>query len=442
MSFARYPEYKDSWVEWLGEVPAHWSIARGRTLFEIKKRIVGELGFDVLAVTQRGLRIKDIDGNEGQLSMDYSKYQLVEVGDFAMNHMDLLTGYVDMASCEGVTSPDYRVFAVRDTSTVDPAFMLRALQNGYHMRLFFPFGQGSSHLGRWRLPTDEFKEFSWPVPPRAEQTAIAAFLDRETAKIDALVAEQVRLIELLKEKRQAVISHAVTKGLDPSVPMKDSGVEWLGEVPAHWEVRPIRRASTFVTSGPRGWSDFISEEGTLFVQSGDLDDEQNVLWQSAKRVSLNQADLAETTRTRLLEGDVVVCITGAKTGNVAIVRDVTEPAHINQHLCLIRPTSDVRAAFMGRYLASETGQRFLLLAQYGLKQGLGLDDIKSVSMPVPPVDEQEEIALTIDHWSGQMNQLMSHAQTVIALLQERRAALISAAVTGQIDVRRAPEQAS
>ena len=164
-------------------------------------------------------------------------------------------------------------------------------------------------------------------------------------------------------------------------------------------------------------------------------------WQSAKRVNLNQADLAEASRTRLLEGDVVVCITGAKTGNVAIVRDVTEPAHINQHLCLIRPTAEVRAAFMGRYLASETGQRFLLLAQYGLKQGLGLDDIKSVSMPVPPVDEQDEIALTIDHLSGQMNQLMSHAQTVIATLQERRTALISAAVTGQIDVRGAPEQA-
>ena len=444
MSFARYPAYKDSGVDWLGEVPAHWDVLGIKRVCAVvggstpKSDQEAYWDGDIVWVTPAdlsrliGFEISDslrTITSEGLASCGTT---LVPQGSVVLSTRAPI-GSLGIAAKELCTNQGCKALVPNDIGTRFLAYVLTASNEALNFR-----GKGTTFL---ELSGDELAAFQIPLPLSSEQAAIATFLDRETAKIDALVAEQERLIALLKEKRQAVISHAVTKGLDPSVPMMDSGVEWLGEVPAHWEVRPIRRASTFVTSGPRGWSDFISEEGTLFVQSGDLDDEQNVLWQSAKRVNLNQADLAEAARTRLLEGDVVVCITGAKTGNVAIVRDVTEPAHINQHLCLIRPTAEVRAAFMGRYLASETGQRFLLLAQYGLKQGLGLDDIKSVSMPVPPVDEQDEIALTIDHLSGQMNQLMSHAQTVIATLQERRSALISAAVTGQIDVRGAPEQA-
>lgn len=221
MSHPLYPTYASTGVSWLGDIPAHWESKRLKLLFEIVKQIANMDGLDVLSVTQKGIRIKDVESNEGQLSMDYSKYQIVHPGDFVMNHMDLLTGYVDVSKYHGVTSPDYRAFRLRDQRN-SRRFFLYLLQNCYHQRLFFPFGQGSSHLGRWRLPTESFNEFIFPVPPPEEQTAIAAFLDHETGKIDALVEEQKRLIELLKEKRQAVISHAVTKGLNPDAPMKDS----------------------------------------------------------------------------------------------------------------------------------------------------------------------------------------------------------------------------
>ena len=151
MSFLKYPAYKDSGVSWLGPIPSHWETRRTRRLCEIKKRIVGELGFDVLSITQAGIRVKDTDSNDGQVSMDYSKYQLVEPGDFAMNHMDLLTGFVDISSQRGVTSPDYRVFSLRNQSVADPTYMLYLFQNGYINRVFYAFGQGSSQLGRWRL---------------------------------------------------------------------------------------------------------------------------------------------------------------------------------------------------------------------------------------------------------------------------------------------------
>ncbi|MFZ2627386.1 MAG: restriction endonuclease subunit S, partial [Rugosibacter sp.] len=193
MILPRYPKYKDSGVAWLGKVPEHWSIRRVRWLCEIKKRIAGELGHDVLSITQQGIRIRDLDSNDGQISMDYSKYQFVEIGDFAMNHMDLLTGYVDLSPVSGVTSPDYRVFAIRDPSICHDKYLLYLFQMGYKNRIFYAYGQGSSQLGRWRLPTEQFHDLPFPLPPKSEQQNIAAFLDRETLMIDALVAEQRRL---------------------------------------------------------------------------------------------------------------------------------------------------------------------------------------------------------------------------------------------------------
>jgi type I restriction enzyme S subunit len=136
-----------------------------RTLVEIKKRIAGFEGPDVLSITQRGIRVRELDSNDGQLAESYAHYQVVEAGDFAMNHMDLLTGWVDIANQDGVTSPDYRVFTLRANSELYATYLLRILQNGYSNRIFYAFGQGASHFGRWRLPTDAFQEFVVPLPP-------------------------------------------------------------------------------------------------------------------------------------------------------------------------------------------------------------------------------------------------------------------------------------
>jgi type I restriction enzyme S subunit len=205
---------KNTGVEWLGMVPDHWQISKGRRLFEIKKRIVGELGFDILSITQKGIRIKDIVSNDGQLSMDYSKYQLVEIGDFAMNHMDLLTGFVDLSTVLGVTSPDYRVFSIKDDKSCYPEYFLYLLQNAYLRKIFYPYGQGSSQLGRWRMPTEQFNDFSYPFPPIEEQKKIAIFISNETKKIDGLMVQSEHVIQLLRERRSALISTTVTGQID------------------------------------------------------------------------------------------------------------------------------------------------------------------------------------------------------------------------------------
>jgi len=335
VSFPRYDSYKDSGIAWLGDMPSQWETRRLRTLFEIRKRIAGVEGRDVLSITQRGIRIRDTSKNEGQIAENYSRYQIVEPGDFAMNHMDLLTGWVDISFIKGVTSPDYRVFATKGEVVLCQRYMLYIFHNCYSQRIFFAFGQGSSHLGRWRLPTDAFQEFVFPFPTLFEQTAIADFLDRETAKIDGLIEAQRRLIDLLKEKRQAVISHAVTRGLDPTVSLKLSGVEWLGYVPVHWTISQIRHVIELSTSGPRGWSEMLGENGALFFQSRNIGRVMEIELQDAAHI--NPPTDADTERAELQVGDVVVCITGARTGAVAHVDHLPGKAYINQHVCLIRP---------------------------------------------------------------------------------------------------------
>lgn len=201
---------KDSGIDWIGEIPEHWNQHQFRRLFEIKKNIAGKLGYDVLSVTQGGIRVKDLTKNEGQIAQDYSKYQLVDIDDFVMNHMDLLTGYVDCANQYGVTSPDYRVFRAIDKNLVALSYYLRIFQTCYKERIFYHLGQGVSGMGRWRLPAEQLKLFVLPMPPLSEQQQIASYLDTKCSDIDSLIAVKQQKIEELKEYKKSVIYEYVT----------------------------------------------------------------------------------------------------------------------------------------------------------------------------------------------------------------------------------------
>lgn len=204
---------KDSGVEWIGLVPENWKIAKVKSLFEIKKRIAGTEGFKVLSITQKGLKVKDISSNEGQMAQDYSKYQFVELDDFAMNHMDLLTGWIDIAKIKGVTSPDYRVFSAI-SNEINKEYFLYLFQMGYKNKIWFAYGQGAAQIGRWRLQTNSFKNLKLPQPTLDEQNEIIDYIKSENNKIDSLVNKQTKLIEKLKEYRSSIISYAVTGKID------------------------------------------------------------------------------------------------------------------------------------------------------------------------------------------------------------------------------------
>ncbi len=427
MSFPRYPAYKPSGVEWLGEVPEHWQVKRVRRIFEIKKRIAGELGFDILSITQQGIKVRDPESNDGQVSMDYSKYQVVEPGDFAMNHMDLLTGYVDISGRLGVTSPDYRVFSIAEPNGSHPGYLLNIFQMGYKQKILYAYGQGSSQLGRWRLPTEEFQDWAIPFPSLEEQASIGIFLDHETAKIDALIAEQQRLIELLQEKRQAVISHAVTKGLNPDAPMKDSGVEWLGEVPVHWVVCNFQR--------------FVQ------IAEGQVDPRQNpyadmpLIAPNHIQAGTGQLLGLETAAEQGAESGKYIC----NEGDVIYskIRPSLRKACIAPCACLtsadmypLRAHGRLSNEFLFRFLLSEQFSALAIVESERVAMPkINRDSLKSVALAIPPKLEQEDICLSIRVHSRTFDALIAEGQEAIVLLSERRSALISAAVTGQIDVR-------
>ncbi len=439
MSLPRYERYKESGVEWLGEVPEHWDAKRFKRIFQEREaRSVhgAELLLSVSAYTGVSPRSEMIDDGEHLSRAETLEgYKLCFKDDLVMNIMLAWNRGLAFTEYDGIVSPAYCVFFVIDGSK--PKFLNYLVRSDEYTLYFKAFSSGVID-SRLRIYPDTFGRLFCSVPPLPEQHAIAGFLDRETAKIDALIAEQQRLIALLAEKRQATISHAVTKGLNPAAPMKGSGVEWLGDVPEHWDVRRLKSVSTFTTSGPRGWSERVGEEGHLFVQSGDLNDSLQINFANAKRVRVY--DDAEASRTRLCGGDIVVCITGAKTGNVAVCTNVPEPAYVNQHLCLVRPNQDVRPVFLGVLLKSEIGQNHFELSQYGLKQGLSLENVREAPILLPPIDEQSFIVDFVETETAKLNTLTAEAQRAIALLQERRTALISAAVTGKIDVRSLTER--
>lgn len=202
-------ESKKTDVHWIGNMPKHWQLKRLKYIFAIKKEIAGETGHTVLAITQQGIKPKNMS-EKGQFALDYSKYQLVRVNDFAMNHMDLLTGWVDMSRYAGVTSPDYRVFSALDPDEIDAGYYKHLFQNCYRCRIFYGLGQGVSGFGRWRLPAEVFLNFVLPVPPLNEQKEIAAFLDIKCAQIDELITEKQALIADLEAYKKSLIYEVVT----------------------------------------------------------------------------------------------------------------------------------------------------------------------------------------------------------------------------------------
>lgn len=203
-------DVKSTEVDWIGQVPQEWECMKLKYIFSIKKDIAGKEGFDILSVTQSGLKIKDISKNEGQISADYSKYQIVEKGDFVMNHMDLLTGWVDCSKYYGVTSPDYRVFKFKTPELYSSEYYTYIMQICYKNKIFYGLGQGVSNLGRWRLQTDKFLNFILPIPPKEEQEQIVNYLDNKCTEIDNIIEQKQKLLVEMEAYKKSLIYECVT----------------------------------------------------------------------------------------------------------------------------------------------------------------------------------------------------------------------------------------
>jgi type I restriction enzyme, S subunit len=409
MKYSRYPAYRDSGVEWLGDVPGHWEI---KPLFALMKerqvKNVGNKVQNVLSLSYGNIVHRDVENNFGLLPESFETYQIVEPGniilrltDLQNDHRSLRTGRVTQS---GIITSAYVCLDISNISfPLDPLFS-HYLLHGYDLlKVFYAYGGGV----RQSMKFEDLKRLPIVYPGVEEQRTIVTFLDRETAQIDALIAKQERLIALLQEKRLALISHVVTKGLNPDAPMKESGVEWLGEVPAHWGV--VRLGKIAKLQRGHDLPEPLRKEGPY-----------PVITSSGPFGYHNEAKA---------KGPGVVTGRYGTIGQVFYVESDYWP--LNTSLYVIN--------FFGNYprfiYYMLMNLPFDMYSDKSAVPGVNRNDLHTLSMSLPPIEEQIVSSSFLDHAMARFDLLVRKAHDVIALLQERRSSLISAAVTGKIDVR-------
>lgn len=423
-------EMKDSGVAWIGAVPSDYGTASIGSLFTIKKDIIGREPETVLSITQTGIRPKDLSSNEGQNASSYAHYQIVNVGDFAMNHMDLLTGWIDISKYEGVTSPDYRVFTLNDKEMVADYF-LRVFQYYYTNRVFFGFGQGVATLGRWRLPAINFKKIDVPVPPVLEQQRIVAAIDEKVGKVDNLIANVQAQIEKLKAYKQSVITEVVTKGLDSAVPMKDSGVEWIGEIPAHWSISKVRMFYDVVL-GKMLQPDQKTESDTFENYLCAANVGNNAL----KLDTLKQMWFSEKDRKQyeVRKGDLIV-VEGGDVASCDIIRENVERLYIQNALHRVRSKNGAKLEYLRYSIMMAKAQGYIsLICNKATIAHFTKDKFMSLPILVVPIHEQEDIVAHLDDKCRKVDQLIAIKQAKIAKLEQYKRSLIYEYVTGKKEV--------
>jgi type I restriction enzyme S subunit len=398
--FEPYPAYRDSGVEWLGKIPAGWDVRR---LKEV-------------AAIQNGADHKHIEVHEG--------YPVIgSGGPFAFASDFMYDGESVLLGRKGTV--DRPLYVNGRFWTVDTMYWTRITKGAsarfvYYAALTIPFDYYSTNTALPSMTQSALSNHAVAIPALSEQRAIATFLDRETARIDALVAKKERLITLLQERRTALITHAVTKGLDPAAPMKDSGVEWLGEIPAHWEVLPLKRLFEKLDYRRRPLSSeeraTMSKDFDYYGASGIIDRVENYIFD---------------------EDLILVAEDGANlfSRSTPLAFVARGNYWVNNHAHILRPR-DNKLGYWERVLSSVVFDPWI---SGSAQPKLTSDSLGSIPLPVPPPEERDDLLNRLSPLLEETDRLQMAFSTAITYLHELRTALISAAVTGKIDVREAAQ---
>ena len=442
--FKPYPEYRDSGAEWLGEIPAGWEVRRLRRscVFDPSK---SELR-GVPANTEVSFLPMEAIGENGELNLQetrriedvYQGYTYFRNGDVVVAKITPCFENGKGALCEGLINAVG--FGTTELHVLRPKLDMVS-RFIFYLSISPPFrelGRASMYgaAGQQRVSGDFVRNFQTPLPSLFEQRAIAAFLDRETARIDALVAKKERLVELLREKRSALISHAVTKGLDPTARMKDSGVEWLGEIPEGWDIFQLRRViATFVDY--RGRTPEKTQSGIRLVTARNIKNGR-VDFSLSEEFILEEDYGAWMVRGLPDIGDVLVT-TEAPLGEVAQIEDVS--VALAQRIILLKADKErMLNDYLKYYLTSCWGSGEMWSRATGSTAiGIKAYHLKEIAVVVPPLRDQRAISDYLDRETARINVLVVKVQEAIERLKEYRTALISAAVTGKIDAKDALE---
>jgi type I restriction enzyme S subunit len=429
-AFPKYPAYKDSGVEWLGEVPEHWGVYPNRRLFEERKVPVGKRAheYKLLSLTLNGVIPRDMENPKGKFPAEFNTYSEVEPDDlvFCLFDLDETPRTVGISPCAGMITGAYTIF--KPKREVNPKYQFYYYLSLDEQKALKPLYTGL----RKTISRSTFASAKSPCPPRAEQDRIVAFLDEKTAQIDALIAKKQRQIELLDEQKAILINRAVTRGLHPNPDLQDSGIPWIGPIPKGWEVKRIGHlgkvgnGSTPSRSNPRYWdrADFP------WLNSGSVN--QGVITSSDQSVS--RLALRECHLPLLKAKSIVIAITGqGKTRGTAAM--LMTPATINQHLAYVEIQSPSAMPEFVLLALSAQYQQLRAISESGSTKGaLTCQDVKEFKIALPPLDQQKALIEAAEALKAQIATAQSKLESQIQTLQTLRSTLIAHAVTGKIRV--------
>jgi type I restriction enzyme S subunit len=430
-----YPDYKSSGQPWLPRVPAHWEMRRNARLFA--HRI--ETGFPELPVLEvsirAGVRVRDMGEGRKQVMSDFGKYKRACEGDIAYNMMRMWQGAVGIAPVDGLVSPAYVV--ARPYEGANSAYYNLVFRTEAYMGEVNNASRGIVS-DRNRLYWDDFKQMGTPFPPTDEQSAIVRFLAALDRRVSRFVRAKRRLIELLTEQKQAIITHAVTRGLNPNAKLKSSGIDVLGDVPQHWEVRRLRNVARLLVSNVDKHSR-ANESPVRLCNYTDVYKNRTI----TDQLKFMQATASpeEIERFRIRRGDVIITKDSEVWTDIAVpslVEFEADDLVCGYHLAMLRPREVARGAYLlNALLAKSVAVQFHIAAKGVTRYGLSHSVIKDIVLPVPPLTEQDAIVTSISAQTKEIERTIRGAQREIDLLREYRTRLVADVVTGKLDVRAA-----
>lgn len=420
--YKTYPKYKSSGVDWLGNIPDGWQSNRLRSWFVARNTKVSDKIFQPLSVTKKGVKLQ-LDSSAK--SKDGDNRKLVKEGDFVINSRSDRKGSSGISPYDGSVSLIYSVLKPLEINTTYSNYLLR---NYSFIEEFYRVGKGIV-ADLWTTRYEEMKNIKIAVPPLHEQEVIANFLDDKTEKIDRAIKQKEQLIELLKERKQIIIQDAVTKGLDPSVKMKDSGVEWIGDIPAHWEVKRLKYVGKVVL----GKMLCPTNKGNYYLKP--YLKSKNIQWMKLELSEVDEMWFSkkELSQYKLRTNDLILT-EGGEIGKICIWNDELEECYIQNSAHKITIDNYNPYYYLYKlYLCGKMGVLDSIVNRVSIGH-LTREKLVNVLLAVPPIYEQEEIVKHIEGQSSKIDKAIKLQQTQIDKLKEYKSILIDNAVTGKIKV--------
>ena len=431
----RYLEYKDSGVDWIGEIPAHWKVRRNKRIFNERDDRSATGKEELLTVSHITGVSPRAEKNVGMfLAETLEGYKHCSAGNLVINTMWAWMGALGISTFDGIVSPSYNVYQLKSSEYL-PRYYDYLYRIPNHVGEIIRWSKGVWH-SRLRLYPDAFFGMSAITPPFREQTQIANFLDRKTGQIDELIRIKERRIELLQEQRTALINQAVTKGLDLNVEMKSSGVEWIGEIPSHWEVLKVKHVGSSNPSKNNPKTDRLKDKLVVFLPMERVHTDGTIDQELRHPYSQLKNGYTYFEENDILIAKVTPCF---ENGKIVLVKNLATPVGFGStEFIVIRPNPQkVFTPFLYYILYNaplrRIGKHFMTSA-VGLKR-VPTEFIENFQIPIPTYQEQTQIANFLDRKTGQIDELIAAEQRKVELLKEYRQSLISEAVTGKIDIR-------